>query len=108
MATARTRGVAFVVLAILAGSLSVALLSSTAAAPAAAKPLALVGGHILTQTDAGVVDGTIVVRDGKIIAAGPGVALPADAERIDVTGCVITPGLIDARSSLWLSAEAIR
>jgi imidazolonepropionase-like amidohydrolase len=79
-----------------------------AQAPASPKTLALVGGRILTQTDAGAVEGTVLVRDGKIVAVGPKVEVPADAVRIDVTGCVITPGLIDARSTLWLTADAAK
>lgn len=72
------------------------------------KPLALVGGQLLTQTDAGPFQGTIVIRDGKIAAVGRDVRIPDDAETIDITGCVVTPGLIDARSSLWLTPAAVR
>jgi imidazolonepropionase-like amidohydrolase len=40
----------------------------------------------------------VVVRDGKVVAAGPRaqVAVPAGAERIDVSGRTIIPGLINA------------
>src|SRR5262245_57324078 len=76
--------------------------------PARPKALALVGGRVLTQTDAGPVEGTVLVRDGKVTAVGPAVAIPADAERVDVAGLVITPGLIDARSTLWLTPAAAR
>ncbi|HLJ91836.1 MAG TPA: amidohydrolase family protein, partial [Gemmataceae bacterium] len=75
---------------------------------AVSKPLALVGGHLWTQTDAGSIDGTILIRDDKIAAVGQKVTIPEDAEKIDVAGCVITPGLIDARSSLWLTPAAVR
>jgi imidazolonepropionase-like amidohydrolase len=108
MATARTRSVAFLLVAIAVGSLLIPLLANSNAAPVASKPLALVGGRILTQTSAGTVTGTILVRDGKIVGVGPAVRLPAEVERVDVSGCVITPGLIDARSTLWLAAETIR
>jgi imidazolonepropionase-like amidohydrolase len=36
------------------------------------------------------------------------VAIPDDAERIDLKGFVVTPGLIDARSSLWHTPAAVR
>src|SRR3982750_2356374 len=45
------------------------------------RPLALVGGLIRTQTDAGDFVGTIVVRDGKIVAIGPNAPVPPDAHR---------------------------
>src|SRR3954463_5422400 len=83
------------------------------------RPLALVGGLIRTQTDAGDFVGTLVVRDGKIAALGPNVAVPADAprtrppgprepRRIDVAGHVIPPGLIDPHGSLRLNMAAAR
>ena len=75
-------------------------------APAPPKVLALVGGRVITQTDAGAIDATIIIRDGKIAAIGHDIAIPADATKIDATGLVITPGLIDARGSLWLTPAA--
>jgi imidazolonepropionase-like amidohydrolase len=77
-------------------------------APARPQTLALVGGRILTQTDAGAVEGAVLIRDGMIVAVGPAAAAPTDATRIDVAGLVIMPGLIDARSTLWLTAAAAR
>ncbi len=96
------RTVPALVAALLAGSLA------HAQPPSGPKTLALVGGRILTQTDAGAIEGTVLVRGGKVVAVGPKVEVPADALRIDVTGCVVTPGLIDARSTLWLTADAAR
>jgi imidazolonepropionase-like amidohydrolase len=80
------------------------LLLADAKLPADSAPLVLVGGRVLTQTDAGPVEGTILIRDGTIVAVGRGVTIPDGATRIDVSGCVITPGLIDARSTLGLAA----
>src|SRR5262245_6220765 len=82
---------------------------ATAEAPAPAgdaRTLALVGARIRTQTDAGDFVGNVVIQSGKITALGPNAAVPADAKRIDLTNCVITPGLIDARSILWLNSSA--
>src|SRR5437879_1202332 len=76
--------------------------------PLGGKTLVLVGGRILTQTDQGAVVGTVLIRDGTIAAVGPAIELPADATKIDVKGCIVTPGLIDARSSLWLAGTANR
>src|SRR5437773_2159289 len=68
--------------------------------PEQSRTLALVGGLIRTQTDAGDFVGTVVIRDGKIAALGPDVAVPADARRIEIVGHIVTPGLIDARGTL--------
>src|SRR5437899_7558685 len=90
--------------AVLVGGLVAASLVFAGGEPQAGpRPLALVGGYLLTQTDAGPLSGTILIRDGKIAAVGPDVNIPGDAEKVDVTGLVVTPGLIDARSSLWLT-----
>jgi imidazolonepropionase-like amidohydrolase len=77
-------------------------------APVPSRPIALIGALIRTQTDAGDFVGTIVIENGKITALGPAATVPADAVRIDVARHVITPGLIDARSVLWLNAAAAR
>jgi len=48
--------------------------------------------------------GTIVIRDGLIVAVGAAVAAPADARIIDGTGLTVYPGLIDGLSSLGVPA----
>ncbi len=85
------------------------LADTDAVAPAPSpQPIALVGAMIRTQTDAGDFVGTIVIKDRQIVAMGANVTPPADARRIDVTNHVITPGLIDTRSMLWLNASTAR
>jgi imidazolonepropionase-like amidohydrolase len=46
--------------------------------------------------------GTIVIRDGLIVAVGAAVRAPADARIVDGTGLTVYPGLIDAYSTLGL------
>src|SRR5690625_1095632 len=46
--------------------------------------------------------GTIVIEDGKIVAAGPNLSAPTGAKTIDATGLHIYPGLFDAASNLGL------
>ena len=52
--------------------------------------------------DAGVLTGAAVaVRDGRIAAVGPRPDLEAsfrDAHRVDCSGCVLTPGLVDSHT----------
>lgn len=70
-------------------------------------PIALVGGDILTLDEAGTIEGgTILITDGLVSAVGADVEIPESALRIDVTGMTISPGLIDCRSSLWLSSDS--
>ncbi len=59
---------------------------------------AFTGATLIDGTGAApVANATVVTRDGKIVAAGPAgkVKLPADAQRIDVAGKYIIPGLWD-------------
>jgi imidazolonepropionase-like amidohydrolase/Tol biopolymer transport system component len=64
--------------------------------------LALVGARIVTMDDDDRVieQAVVVVRDNRIIAAGPlgDVEIPGDAQTIDVTGRTILPGLIDVHA----------
>ncbi|QDT17991.1 amidohydrolase family protein [Alienimonas californiensis] len=64
-------------------------------APAA---YALVGGTVRTAPDAKPFVGTVVARDGLIVAVGPTdqVAVPPDAEKIDCTGLYLYAGFLDA------------
>ena len=51
---------------------------------------------IIGDGDTVVENGILVVRDGRIEAAGDNVEIPADASRVDVSGKTIIPGLINA------------
>src|SRR3546814_19487440 len=71
------------------------------AAPAAAETVAIVDATLMTMTDAGeIAQGTIVIRDGRIMAIGPDVTVPAGARVVDGRGGVVTPGFIQADSTL--------
>lgn len=61
------------------------------------------GAMIYTVADGVIEDGTIVLRDGRIIAVGRDVEIPADAEIIDGEGKHVFPGMIDSFSSLGLT-----
>lgn len=84
-------------------NLPVALLILTAAALAAAaqdnahdNTKAFVGARIIDGTGRAAVEkATLLVRNGRIEAVGPSVKIPAGAERIDIAGKTIIPGLIN-------------
>ncbi|HJV43189.1 MAG TPA: imidazolonepropionase, partial [Caulobacter sp.] len=71
------------------------LAASGLAAPALAAPAtAIVHARLLTMGPAGeIADGTVILRDGKILAVGKGLAPPAGASVIDAKGAIVTPGL---------------
>lgn len=76
--------------------------------PQSSKPLLLIGGTIITQTDEGTVSGYIVIHNGQIKEISRATRWSGDYEVIDITGCIVTPGLMDARSVLRLNAGAAR
>jgi imidazolonepropionase-like amidohydrolase len=81
-------------------TLYIALAAAAAfAAPAFADTYAITGGTVVTLGPAGKIEhGTVIIKDGKITAVGAVVAIPADAKRIDATGKIVTPGIIDPES----------
>jgi imidazolonepropionase-like amidohydrolase len=46
--------------------------------------------------------GTLVIRNGVIVAAGASVAIPADAREWDMTGMTIYPGLIESYADIGM------
>jgi dihydroorotase len=57
--------------------------------------LLLVGGRVIDPAQQVDAMADVLLADGKIAAVGPGVEVPPDAERLDVSGLVVCPGLID-------------
>jgi len=49
-----------------------------------------------------IAKGTIVIRDGLIVALGANVAVPADARVIDGTGLTVYPGLFDSFGAIGM------
>jgi imidazolonepropionase-like amidohydrolase len=81
------------------------LLSLATAASSQERTVAIVGATILPISGKPISNGTIVLHHGKIVAVGAKVGIPAGAKRIDGRGKTIIPGLVDARSSLFLSPD---
>ena len=67
--------------------------------------IALTGARILTVSQGEIPKGTVLILDGKIAAVGAEVAIPPQTLIIDVSGAVITPGLIDSHSHLGLGSS---
>ncbi len=64
------------------------------------------GATIHTAAGAPIANGTIVLRNGLIEAAGASVAAPADAIVIDGSGLHVYPGLIDMASDAAIAGAA--
>lgn len=76
---------------------------STAGAGSHTGTFAITGGTVYTLGAAGKIEhGTVLVKDGRIVAVGANVAIPADAERIDATGKIVTPGIFDPQSQFGI------
>ena len=76
---------------------------STYKAPAA-PPFAIRNATLLTAAGPVIPNGTILVRDGKIVAVGAAVDVPAGTTVIDAGGKFVTPGIIDDHSHLGVYA----
>lgn len=75
---------------------------SLCAAAAGAQTIAITNAKIYPVSGPMIERGTVVLRDGRITAVGADVAVPADAQRVDGTGKVVTPGLVNAATQLGL------
>jgi imidazolonepropionase-like amidohydrolase len=69
---------------------------------ASAQTTAFVGGRIIDGRGSVIERGTVVVRDGKIVAVGPmaSTTVPAGAQQIDVANATVMPGLVNAHGHL--------
>ena len=80
------------------------LLLALLALPASAGDIAIINGKLHTVSDAGVIEnGTVLVRDDRIVAVGADIEVPAGAEIIDAAGRIVTPGLVEPASQLGLT-----
>ncbi len=75
------------------------------AAPAAAETIAITNGTVaLGDGSEPIPGGTVLIRDGRIVAAGGmRFKLPADTVVIDATGKWVTPGIVAGFSRLGLA-----
>lgn len=63
---------------------------------------ALTNARIVTSPGKTIEKGTVLIRDGVIVEAGPAVKIPPDARVWDLAGKTIYPGFIDSYSRLGL------
>jgi imidazolonepropionase-like amidohydrolase len=83
---------------------TLALLLLATAVPATAQTYAIVNGIVATGDGSEPVQGgTVVIRNGRVVAAGAGVAVPPGAQVIDASGKWVTPGIVAGFSRLGLA-----
>lgn len=68
---------------------------------------ALTGADLMVRPGEMIEDGTLLIRDGRIIAVGNDVEIPEDAKEIDVSGKRIYAGFIDAWAELPAEQTAL-
>ena len=75
---------------------------------AQSQAIAFTGAKIIPIAGPEIGEGTLVVRDGKIVAVGSSssVRTPAGATMVDARGRVIMPGLVDSHSHIGEAAGA--
>lgn len=62
---------------------------------AAAQSVAIVNAKLVIGDGSAPIDGgTVIVRDGRIVAAGKAIAVPANIETVDADGRYVTPGIV--------------
>ena len=76
------------------------ILSGTLAAQQA--PIAFTGARIIPIDGPEIENGTLVIRDGKIVAVGAAgaVAIPSGSQQFDASGRTIMAGLVDSHSHI--------
>ncbi|MFI5234714.1 MAG: amidohydrolase family protein [Gemmatimonadales bacterium] len=87
----------------LRGLLALGALLAIGASSAAAQTVAITGGTVFPVSGPKIDNGTVILKDGKIVAVGAGLAVPSGAIRVDATGKWVTPGLFHAFSSYGLT-----
>ena len=80
----------------------IAMLIAFVAVPAVAQTVAITNGTVYPVSGPSIPNATVLIKDGVIVAVGARVNIPADARRIDATGKVVTPGLINSVTELGI------
>ena len=67
-----------------------------------AQTIAITGGTVYPVSGPKLEHATVLIQNGRVVAVGPNVTIPADATRIDATGKWVTPGFIDGGTQMGL------
>ncbi len=75
------------------------------AGPAAHNEVVIKNATVMTVTHGKIPNGSVYIKDGKIMAVGASVDAPASATVIDAGGKYLTPGIIDSHSHIALDND---
>jgi imidazolonepropionase-like amidohydrolase len=72
-----------------------------------AQTIAITGGTVYPVSGPKLSNATVLIRDGKIVAVGSNVTVPAGAIRVDASGKWVTPGFIHANANAGLGVAGL-
>ena len=67
--------------------------------------VAITGGYVVPVSGPPLEGGTVLIRDGKIVAVGTDVAVPDDVPVVDAAGAWVLPGFVEAHGHLGVHEE---
>ena len=70
---------------------------------ATAQTIAITGGRVYPVSGPKIENATVLIRDGRIVAVGANVQVPAGAQQVNASGKWVTPGLIDVATQIGLT-----
>ena len=70
--------------------------------------LLIQGGYVKPITGENIPCGDVLIDNGRIVAVGVGLTAPEGTEVYDASGCIVTPGLVDAHTHIGVDEEAVR
>jgi len=79
-----------------------AALAATPPAPASDDSFMIKGATVHTMAGQDIENGSVIVRNGKIIGVGKNLAVPKDVKVIDGKGLQVYPGMIDSGTEVGL------
>lgn len=84
---------------------SLAGVAGAGIAAAQTRAIAIRGGTVLPVSGPPIPGGTVVIQNGKIVAVGASVRIPAGAEIVEARGKYVMPGIIDAMSNIGIASS---
>ena len=70
--------------------------------------LLIKGGWVKPIVGDDIENGQVLIDGGKIVAVGRDLDVPAGTEVYDASGCLVTPGFVEAHCHIGISEEGIR